>query len=213
MAHSVPRTECLAKVFSQHRIAWCLPGCPNGPFLPPWCLPRASQPLQLFLSCLPGASLVLPRLYNWSFLAFWCRLVSNYSSPASLLPPWRLPGCRFGPFLPPWCLPGLQLVLSCPLVPPWCLPGCPIGPFLSPWCLPIGPFLPPWYLTGCPIGPFLPFLPPWCLWGCPPLSKFQWRPARFAPNPGVGPTAVEQTASQRPSPRTDSHTHVPDLAV
>ena len=25
---------------------WCLPGCPNGPFLPPWCLLGASQAVQ-----------------------------------------------------------------------------------------------------------------------------------------------------------------------
>ena len=41
---------------------WCLPGCPNSPFLPPWCLPGASQAVQLVFSCLPGASLVLPQL-------------------------------------------------------------------------------------------------------------------------------------------------------
>ena len=122
--------------------------------------------------------------------------------PASLVPP-RLP-----------------LVLSCsPLVPPWCLGGCPLGSFLplsgaslvpprlSKWSFPAS-LVPPWCLAGCPISPFLPSLVTrvavnhfaFALWVCPPLSKFQWRPARLAPNPGVGPTAVERTASQRPSP-------------
>ena len=100
--------------------------------------------------CLPGASLVPRRLSNWSF-------------PASLVPPWCLAGCPIGPFLPPWCLPGASQApavlvprLGCPLVlsglsgaslvprklskwsfpAPWCLPGCPNGPFLPPWCLP-----------------------------------------------------------------------------
>ena len=44
-----------------------------------------------------------PRLSNWSF-------------PASQVPPWRLAGCPISPFLFPWCLPG------CPNDP--CLPPC-----------------------------------------------------------------------------------------
>ena len=108
------------------------------------------------------------------------------------MPPW------LSPFLPPWCLPGasqaVQMVLSC-------LPGvqsvlsCPPGASLVPrrlsnWSFPAS-LVPPWCLPGCPNGPFLPEtrrdLP--LLRAYPPLSKFQWRPARFVPNPGVGPTA------------------------
>ena len=61
------------------------------------------------------ASLVLPRLSKWSCPASlaaskWCLF------PASLVPPWCLPGCPISPFLLPWCL-----------------AGCPIGLFLPPW--------------------------------------------------------------------------------
>ena len=141
------------------------------------CLPGASQAVQLVLSCLPGVAWCLiisflpPRLSKWSF-------------PAFLVPPWP----PINPFLHPWCLPGCPIS---PFLPPWCFPSCPIGPFLPPWCLagcPTGPFLPPWCLPGCPNGPFLPH---WCFPGvfsCPRLY------------PRVGPTAVQQTASQRPSP-------------
>ena len=93
-------------------LPWCLSSFPNGPCLPPWCLPGAFPvswclpgALQIILSCLPGASLVPHRLSNWSF-------------PASLVPPWSFPisptqflGGR------PSCLP---MALSS-------LPGCPIS--------------------------------------------------------------------------------------
>ena len=67
------------------------------------------------------------------------------------------------------------------LVPPWCPAGCPISPFLPPWCLP-GACQAVQMVLSCrrPAGV------------CPlasGLSKFQWRPACFVPNPGVGPTA------------------------
>ena len=162
-----------------------LPGCPNGSLEPPGLLHRLSG--------------------------------------GSLVPPWCLPGapqgCPIGTFLPPWCLPGasqaVQMVLSClpgalqavQLVPS-CLAGASlVPPRLSKWSFPAS-LVPPWCLAGCPISPFLPSLVTrvavnhfaFALWVCSPLSKFQWRPARFAPNPGVGPTAVERTASQRPSP-------------
>ena len=81
------------------------------------------------LSCIPGASLVPPRLS---------------------------PGSPIGPFLPPWCLPGL--VLSClpgaSLVPPrlskWSFPASLVSSRSFP-----APLVPPWCLAGCPIGPFL----------------------------------------------------------
>ena len=92
---------------------WCLPGSPNGSLLPPWCFAGCpSDP-----SCLPGASLVPPKLSK-SFL------------PASLC----LAGCPNDPFLPPWCLASSPMN---PFLPPWCLSGCPNGPFLPPWCLPV----------------------------------------------------------------------------
>ena len=248
---------------------WCLAGCPVSPFLPPWCLPRASQAVQMVLSCLPGA---FPDCPTGPFLPPRCLPGASQAVPvvlscfpgASQVPPWCLPGgpSSPGPFLLPWFPGG-------PFLPPRCLPGCPINPFLPPWCLtgcPNGPFLPPWCsqlappanmqagkrprpaAQGPPSGavrkdqgvsqarkmpvkqvylpqgscssdwqpPFNPWeqglqpnWEPWCLPGCPngpfpagdlpgsaplprvypPLSKFQWRPACFAPNPGVGPTA------------------------
>ena len=106
--------------------------------------------LRCYPSCLPGVSLVPPRLSKWSF-------------PASLVPPWCLPGCPINPF-PAFLVPRRLSNWSFPasLVPPWCLAGCPIGPFLPPWCLPgcpNGHVLPPWCLPGAS------FLPPWCLSG------------------------------------------------
>ena len=82
------------------------------------------------------------------------RRLSNWSFPASLVPPWCLAGCLTSPFLPPWCL---------SLVPAR----------LSKWSFPAGD--PP---GSAPLPRVYP-----------PLSKFQWRPACFAPNPGVGPSA------------------------
>ena len=38
---------------------WCFPCCPISPFLPPWCFPGAMRAVQLVLSCLAGASLVI----------------------------------------------------------------------------------------------------------------------------------------------------------
>ena len=55
----------------------CLPGCANGPFLPPWCI-KSSFP---------------PSLVGITFNSPW------------FLPPWCLAGCPISPFLPPWCLP------------------------------------------------------------------------------------------------------------
>ena len=108
--------------------------------------------------------------------------LSNWSFPASLVPPWCLAGC---PFLPPWCLPGasqaVQLILSC-------LPGASQAVQLVLSCLPgaslVSARLSKWsFPAGDPPGSApLPRV-------YPPLSKFQWRPARFVPNPGVGPTA------------------------
>ena len=54
----------------------------------------------MVLSCLPGTSLVPPRL--------------------SQVPPWCLPGASRA----------VQMVLSCSLVPSWCLPRLSKGPFL-----------------------------------------------------------------------------------
>ena len=138
--------------------SWCPPGCPISPFLPPWCLPGASQAVQMLLSCLPGASLVPPRPSKWSFRA---SLVSSRSFPASLVPPWCLAGCRSclpGASLVPRrvskmvlsCLPGtsqaVQLVLSC-------LPGVSLVlPRLSKWSFPAS-LVPPWCFAGRPIGP------------------------------------------------------------
>ena len=115
------------------------------------------------------------------------------------LPPWCLTGCPIGPFLPPWCLPGalqaVQLVLSClpgasqavQLIRS-CLPGASQGVQLVLSCLPraslVSARLSKWsFPAGDPPGSAP--LPRVYL----PLSKFQWRPARFVPNPGVGPTA------------------------
>ena len=148
---------------------WCLPGKPNGSFLPPWTA-------QLILSCLPGASQAVQMVF-----------------PASLVPR-KLPN---GSFLPPWCLAGcqaVQMVLSClpgaslskgiqsvlgsrPWRPPQDLPRT--GPFAIEIILKVkqnpAPFqnrnsignpvlqvslVPPWCLASCPIDPFLP---PWCL--------------------------------------------------
>ena len=75
---------------------WCLPGCPNGSFLPlvpPWCLAGCPIPW-----CLPGsrrlsngsfpASLVPRKLSNESFPASLVPLrLSKWSFPASLVPP------------------------------------------------------------------------------------------------------------------------------
>ena len=83
----------------------CLPGCPNGPFLPPWCLPGAFQAVQLILSRFPGASQTVQ-----SILAPWC--LPGASQAVQLV----LAFCPISPFLPPWCLPGASLVpsrLSC----------------------------------------------------------------------------------------------------
>ena len=79
-----------------------------------------SEEIEMVLSGLPSAFVVLPRLSKWFF-------------PASLVPPWCLASCPMSPFLPPWCL------SSCPIpfLLPWCLSGCPNGPFLPPWRLPV----------------------------------------------------------------------------
>ena len=62
------------------------------------------------------------------------------------------------------------------LVPPWCLAGCLTSPFLPPGASLVPAGLSKWSF---PAGD-----PP----GSAPLPR-QWRPACFAPNPGVGPTA------------------------
>ena len=120
---------------------WCLPGCPNGPFLPPWCLLGASGcPISAFLPswclwCLPGCPIS-------PFLLPWCLPGASQAVQLVL--------CPVGPFLPPWCLrgasqagPAFPCLASCPkwsfpasLVPPWRLAGRRISPFLLPWCLP-----------------------------------------------------------------------------
>ena len=118
---------------------WCLPGCPNGPFLPPWCLLGASQAVQMVISCLvppwclPGCP-ISPFLFPWClagcpiglFLPPWCLAgCPKWFFPAFLVPPWRLASRRISTFLLPWCLPGasqaVQLVLSC-------LPGASLVP-------------------------------------------------------------------------------------
>ena len=85
------------------------------------CFPGASQ---LVLSCLPGTSLVPPRLSKMVLSCFpgaslVPRRLSNWSFPASLVPPWCLAVCPISPFLLPWCL-----------------AGCPNGPFLLAWWRP-----------------------------------------------------------------------------
>ena len=117
---------------------WCLPGKPNGSFLPPW---KWSFP----------ASLVPP-----------CQREGCPNGPVLGSRPWRPPQDlpRTGPLAIEIILKVRQNpapfqsrdsignpVLEVSLVPPWCLPGCPIGSFLPPWCLadcPIDPFLLPW---------------------------------------------------------------------
>ena len=69
-----------------------------------------------------------------------CSLVQAFhqSFPASLVPPWCLPGCPISPFL--WCRPGC---------PPWCLPGCPNGLSMALGCLPGKQNqIWPWQITG-----------------------------------------------------------------
>ena len=104
---------------------WCLAGCPNGHFLPPWCPPGASQAVQLIL-----------------FLPFWC-LAGCPIGP--FLPPWCLPGASQAVELVLSCLPGasqaVQMVISClpgaSLVPLSCLPGASLAPRrLSKWSFP-----------------------------------------------------------------------------
>ena len=41
----------------------------------------------------------------------------TWSFPASLVPPWCLPGCPIGPFLSPWCLPGASQALQLVRIP------------------------------------------------------------------------------------------------
>ena len=152
---------------------------PISPFLPPWCLPGA---VQFVLSCLPGASLVPPRLLKWSF-------------PTSLVPPCSL-ACPNAPFLPPWCLLGasqaVQLVVSCLPGASLVLHGCPFPAFLVPrrlskwsFCFPGASVVPPrlsnesfpaspvprrlskWSLPASLVPPWC-LVSPWCLPGCPP---------------------------------------------
>ena len=75
------------------------PRLSKGPFLPPWCLPGASQAVQSVLSCLPGASQAVP---NGPFLHPWC-LPGN---PKCLPDASRAVQRSF----PAWCLPGVQML-------------------------------------------------------------------------------------------------------
>ena len=124
------------------------------------CLPGASQAVQLILSCLLGASLVPPRVSNWLF-------------PTSLVPrrlskpPWYLASCPINPFLPPWFL--AQKKEAQRSQEELNLPGFQCAR--------------PSLVKRVAVNHFA-FVP----WVCPPLSKFQWRPARFVANPRVDPT-------------------------
>ena len=123
-----------------------------------------------------------PRLSNWSF-------------PASLVPPWCLAGCLTSPFLPPWCLAGCPIS---PFLPPWCLPGAFQAVQLILSCLPgasqavqlVLSCLPgaPWCLAGCLTNPFLP---PWCSLVPARLSKWSF--------PAGDPPGFASLASGLPS--------------
>ena len=158
----------------------CLAGCPIGSpaFLaPPWCLPGCPK---------------------WSF-------------PASLAPPWCLPGCpkwSFPASLPPWCLAGCPngpfLLAGASLVPPRLSKG-PFLPGASPVskCFSVASRVPvaqdPLLKAFVAQIPFLKALVAWPPGSTPDfgrapdfvyvLVQLQWRTARFAANPGVGPTA------------------------
>ena len=114
---------CLPGAYWSFPPPWCLPGAsqavqlilscfpgaflvPIGPFLPPWCFPGASQAVELILSCLPGASLVPP----------WCLRLSNWSFPASLVPP-RLSKESFPASLMPFRLSRWSLPVASTLYP------------------------------------------------------------------------------------------------
>ena len=143
-------------------------------------------------SCLPGVSLVPPRLSKWSF-------------PASLVPPSASQAVQ----LVLSCLPGasqaVQLVLSClpgaPLVPRrlsnWSFPASLVPPRLSKWSFPASlvssrsfpaSLVPPRCLAGCrsclPGASWAvqngPFLPPWCLPGASQAGRLSnWSESRF----------------------------------
>ena len=187
----------------------CLPGTSLLPprlskmvfpasLVPPWCLAGCSK---MVLSCLPGTSLVLPRLFK---MVLSClpgaslvpHRLSNRSFPASLVPPWCFAGCPISPFLPPWCFPGasqaVQMVLSC-------LPGA--SPVSKCFCAASRVSVaqdPPLkaFVAQTPLLKALVAWPPGSTpdFGRAPdfvyvLVQLQWRTARFAANPGVGPTA------------------------
>ena len=117
---------------------WPFPVSLVSPMVSKWFFPAslASKAVQLILSFLPGASLVLraatrgahPRICREpgrSPLKLYLKLYkirrpSKSGIRSAILrskPPWCVPRCPNGSFLPPWCLPGasqaVQLVLSC----------------------------------------------------------------------------------------------------
>ena len=135
---------------------WLFPASLVPPRLSKWFFPASlvpSQAVRLILSCLPGASLVPPRLSyspwclpgaslvprrlsNGSFPASLVpRKLSNESFPASLvplrLPKWSFPASLVPPRLSQWFFPAS-------LVPPWCPPAVQMVlsclPCVS-WCL------------------------------------------------------------------------------
>ena len=115
-----------------HLVSSCLPGAsgfPIGPFLPPWCL----------LGCPLGL-----------FLPPWCLRLSNWSFPASLVPPRTvqlvlscLPGASQAVQFTLSCLPGASLVprrlsnksfpasLAPPRLSAWSFPASLVRPPLS----------------------------------------------------------------------------------
>ena len=109
----------------------CLPGASQAVQVVLSCLPGASQAVQMVLSCLPGASQAVQVVLSCLSGASQAVQMGLSCLPGASLVPRRLSNESFRASLVPPCRNG-------PFLPPRCLLGCPNGTFLPPWRLHAG---------------------------------------------------------------------------